>query len=137
MEGENRYHVSSPSCGRSLRAVVSAVGRWSSSFFANLFWRSVALGLSQSLMQASSLRGRLFQFQESLDQLRVRSKDHSEESCVFFAVIFVFAGSTSASVRMHPTTASRSQFVKDVDSWLRRLVGSRTRLKSISQVHPS
>ena len=41
------------------------------------------------------------------------------------AVFGVFDGFMSASVRMHRKRASRSRFVKDVASWLRRLVVSR------------
>ena len=89
-------------------------------------------GLSQSLMQASSLRGRLVWFQESRGRLCVWSKEHLEESNVFFAAIGVFDGLTSAFVRMHWKRASRSWFVKDVASWLRRWAVSRTRFKSSS-----
>ena len=49
-----------------------------------------------------------------------------EESFVFSAVIGVFASLSSASGRMHRKRASRSWCVKDVASWLRRLVGSQS-----------
>ena len=57
VERANGYHVFVQSHGRSLRAVSSTVGRWSSSTVTNLFWRCAIVGLSQSLMHASSSRG--------------------------------------------------------------------------------
>ena len=66
-----------------------------------VFFRcSAIVGLCQSLMQASSSRGRLIWFQESLGQLCVWSREHLEESCGFFRSVGVFAGLTSASVRI-------------------------------------
>ena len=82
--------------------------------------------LSQSLMPASSSRGRLIWFQESLGQLCVWSKQHLVESYVFSAMIGAFAGLTSASARVHRKRASRSRFVKEAASWLRRLVESQS-----------
>ena len=105
---------------------------------ANLFWRSAALGLSQSFMVASSLCGRPFRFQESLGQLRVESKRHLEESYVFSAVIGVFAGSRSASVRLHPKrdlAFAVRKGCRELASEVGR-VSERTRLRSSSQVHP-
>ena len=51
-EWDNGYHVCVQSHGRSLRAVVSAVGRWSSSMVTSLLWRSAIVVLSQSLTLA-------------------------------------------------------------------------------------
>ena len=48
------------------------------------------------------------------------TKEHLEESYVFSAVIGVCAGLMSASVRMRQKKGSRSRFVKDVVSLLRR-----------------
>ena len=59
-----------------LFAPSSAVGRWSSSVVTNLSWCSATVELSQSLMQASRLRGHLSRFQGSLGQLSVWSSEH-------------------------------------------------------------
>ena len=65
------------------------------------------------------------------------SKEHLVESHVFSVVIRVFAGSTSASVRMHRKRASRSRFVKDVVSLLWRLSVFRNRQASRKAQGPS
>ena len=77
-------------------------------------------------MSAANLRRRLSWFQESHGQLCVWSREHPEESCVFSAVIGVFAGLMSATVRMYRKRASRSRFVKGVVSLPRKLVESRS-----------
>ena len=83
-----------------LHVVASAAARWSSSMDTNFFWCSAIVGLSQSLMQASSSRGRLIWFQERLGQQCVWSKEHLEKSYVFSAVTGVFADLMSASALM-------------------------------------
>ena len=100
----------------------------------SLFWRSAIVGLSQSLIQASSSRGRLIWFQESRGQLCVWSKEHFGESHVFSAEIGVFTLLMSASVRMHRKRASRSRFVKDIASPEVGRVSERTRFKRSSSV---
>ena len=126
VERANGYHASALSRGRSLRTVAVAVGQWTSSMVASLFWRSAIVELSQSMMHASSSRGRLIWFQESLGQLWVWSKEHLVESYVFSEMIGAFAGLTSASARVHRKRASRSWIVKEAASWLRRLVESQS-----------
>ena len=78
---------------------------------------------------------RRFGFPESRGQLCVWNKEHLEEFSVFSAVIGVFAGLMFVSVRMHRKRASRSRFVKDVASWLRKLgrVSEWTMFKSSSR----
>ena len=100
---------------RSLRGDVSAVGHWGSSMVTGLSWRSAFLELS--------------------GQLCVWSKELMVESNVFSAVIGVFAGLTSASVRMHRNGASRSQFVKGVPERASEVgrVSERTRFKRSSK----
>ena len=76
---------------------------------------------SQSSTPDSNLRGRLTWFQESHGQLTERTEKRTFGGfSVFSAVIGVFSGLMSASVRMHRKRASRSRFVEDVASWLRR-----------------
>ena len=103
------------SLSRSLPVVAFVVGQWSSSMVTSPSWRSAIVVLSQSLT-----RGRLFCLQQSLGQLCVWGKELLVESYVFSAVIGVFAGLTSASVRMHRKRALGA-FLKDV---VRRLVES-------------
>ena len=111
---------------QSLRAVALAAGRWSSSVVTNLFWHSPIVESSQFLTQASSSHGRRIWFPESRGRLCVWSKELLVESCVFSAVNGVFAGLTTASVRMHWKRGSHSRFVKDAASWPSRLVGSQS-----------
>ena len=126
VERASGYHVFNQSRGRSVRAVTFAVARWSSSTVTSLSWRSAIVVLSQSLTPASSSRGRLTWFPESRSQLCVWSEELWVESYFFSAVIGVFAGSTSASSRMHRNRGSHLRFEKDVASWLRRSVGSQS-----------
>ena len=93
-------------------------------------WSRISLGaqqswaLSQSLMQASSSRGRLTWYQGNHGQPCARNGEHLVESSVFSVVIGVFTGSTSASLRMHRKRASHSRFLKDAASRRRKLVES-------------
>ena len=95
-------------------------------------WRSAIVLLSQSLMPASNVRWRLIWLQESHGQQCVWNKEHLDQFFVFSAVIGVFAGLMSASVRMHWKSASRSRRVKDVVSWHRRWAVSRNERFRIS-----
>ena len=121
MERVNGYHVFVQSRGQCLRAISSAGRRWNSSTVTSLSWRPAIVVLSQVLTQASfKIAGRRVWFPESHGQLCVWSKEVLVESYVFSAVIGLFAGFMSASVRMRRKRSSRSRFVKDVVSWLRR-----------------
>ena len=133
----NGYHVYAQSHGRSLRAVASAVGQWSSSMVTSLSWRSAIVELSQFLTPASSSRGRLIWSPESRGQLCVWSKEHLVESCVFSVVIGVFAGLTSASVPTYRKRASHSRIVKDAARWRRRLDESQSGQDSREAPGPS
>ena len=88
------------------------------------FWRPAIVVVSLDA-RLEFARASFFFLQESLGQLYVWSKEQLKESNVFSAVIGVFGDLTSASVQMHRKWASRSGFVKDVASWLRRCVGLR------------
>ena len=125
VERANGYLAFVQSCGRSLRAVALAGGRWSSSTVTSISWRSAIVVLFQSVMPASNMGGRLSWFQESHGQQCVWNTDHLEEFFVFSEVIEVFAGLVSATVWIHRNRASRSRFVKDVLSWLWRWAVSR------------
>ena len=82
-------------------------------------WHSAILVLSQSLMTASYLRGRLTWFQENHGQSCAKNTD-SGRFYVVSAVIGACAGLMSVSVRMRQKKGSRLRFVKDVASLLRR-----------------
>ena len=101
VERANGYHAFVQSRGRSLRAVALAGGRWSSSMVTSLSWRSATVVLS--ILDAS------FKF--------VRAS---------FLVSGVCAGRMSASVRMRQKQGSRSRFLKDAVSLLRRWGVSRS-----------
>ena len=105
--------------GRSLRAVALAGGRWSLSLVMSSSWHSATVVLSRSLMPPSNLCEPSW-FQESHGQLCGGNRELSGKFFVFSAVIGVFGGLMSASARMHRKRASRSRFVKDVVSLLRR-----------------
>ena len=76
-------------------------------------------------MSAPSPRGRPIWCQGSHGQPRAWNKKHSERFYVSSAVIRVFVGLMSASVRTLQTKGSRARFVKDV-VWTRKLVVSRS-----------
>ena len=133
VERANRCHVLVQSHGRSLRAVAFAVGRWSSSMVTSLCRHSGMVALSQSLMPASSSRGRLIWFQESHGQPCVRNRRAFwGEHHVSSAVIGVFAGLMS-------TDASEKGFAFAVREGCRELaskvgrVSERTRFKRSSR----
>ena len=95
VERAGGYRVFVQSHGRSLRAVALAVRRWISSMVTILCWRPAFVGLSQSVMQASSLVGRLTWFQESYGQQCVKNKEHSGQFYVFSAVACLMSASAS------------------------------------------
>ena len=98
----------------------------------SLFWRSAVVELSQFLMQVSSFAWASYLVSGApWSNCAYGAKSIWRQSCVFSAVIGVFVGVTSASVRMHRKRASHLRFVKDAASWPRRLVESseRTRFK--------
>ena len=111
---------------RSVARTVSSVGQRSSSVVASLFWRSPIVELSQFLTQASRSHGRRIWFAESRGQPCVCNNELLGEFSVLSAVIGVFAGLTSASVRTYRKRASYSRFVEGASSWSRRLVESQS-----------
>ena len=133
VERANGYHVFVQSHGRSLRAVALAGERWSSSMVMSLCWRSAIVGLSQSLMQASSSRGLLSGEPWSTVHMEQRVFG---ESCLFRSD-WSLRWLDSASVRMHRRRASHSRFVKDCASWRRKLVESPSRHGSREVPGPS
>ena len=112
--------------GRSLRAVESAGGRWSSSMVTSLSWRYAAVVLSQSWTPASSSRDRPAWFQGCHGNLCGWSQGHLEESNVYSAAIGVCTGWIFACVRAHRKRASNSRSVKDAVNWSRKSVASRS-----------
>ena len=124
--------------GRSLRAVASAGGRWSSSMVTSLSWRSAIVLLSPFLTPASNSRARLSWLQGNHGQLCVWNKEHWGEFFVFSAVIGVFAGMMSAS---YGCIGKGFPFaVRDGCRGLASEVGrvsQRTRFKSSSKSAPS
>ena len=124
VERENGLHAFVQWRGRSLRSVAFAAGRWSSSMVMSLPWRSPIVELSQFLTQAASSRGRrILVSGKPLPTVRMERRACGGISCLLTGV---FAGATSASVRMHRKRASHSRFVNDAASWRRKLVESQS-----------
>ena len=92
-------------------------------------WSRVFLGPHHrgalSILDAS-LRFAQASYSALRGQLCVWNKELLVESCVFSAVIGVFAGLTSASVRMHRKREWHSRFAKDAASWRRKFVESQS-----------
>ena len=84
------------SCADGFRVAASAGGRRSSSTVHEVCWRSALVVPSQSLHQICA-----GVFLGCRSQLYVRNTEHAREFSVFSAVIGVFSGLISASVRMH------------------------------------
>ena len=120
VERASAYYVFDQSLGRSLRAVALAGRRWSSSMVTSPSWRSAAVELTQSFKfaRASFLVRAMVNCAYGTKSIR--------GDFVFSAVIGIFAGLMSASVRMQRKRTSRSRFVKDVASSLRRWVVSQS-----------
>ena len=88
-------------------------------------------------MQASSSRGRLNLVSGEPRNCAYGAKSFWRNPLSFSAVIGVFAGLASASVRLRRKRSSRSRFVKDVVSWLRKWVLSRNGQGSRAAPGPS
>ena len=123
--------------GRSLRAIASAAGRWSSGVVTSLSWRSATVVLSQSWTPASNSRGCLTWFQVSHSQRCAWNRQNFGEFYVSSAAIGVCAGWMLASVQMRRRTGSRLGSVKDAANCSRKSVASRSGLGSREVPGPS
>ena len=141
MERANEEHVLAQSRGRSLCAVASTPGRWSSSMVTSLCWRSAIVVLSQSLTPVQVCTGVLLgRRRTSWSTVRIQQRAFGGTPCLFWCDWSLRWLDVCICVWIHRKRVSRSRFVKDAASWRRKWVAVRegsVRPRSRAQVRRS